>query len=124
MLQPWGKGLLGTTLRYPYEVRDEKAYFDGIAEIQIPKDMLALAEHILETKTANFDASEFHDRYEEAIVAMLNEKKAGIPVPKCPSSDDLRQFGCFRKGGSGSSVVEIKRHAGDAANDDLRWSGV
>ncbi len=43
---------------------------------------------------------------------------------ECPSSDDLRQFGCFRKGGSGSSVVEIKRHAGDAANDDLRWSGV
>src|SRR5450755_711258 len=41
---------------------------------------------------------------------------------RCPSSDDLRQFGCFRKGGSGSSVVEIKRHAGDAANDDLRWS--
>ena len=45
-------------------------------------------------------------------------------VATCPSSDDLRQFGCFRKGGSGSSVVEIKRHAGDAANDDLRWSGV
>ena len=43
---------------------------------------------------------------------------------KCPSSDDLRQIGCFRKGGSGSSVVEIMRHAGDAANDDLRWSGV
>jgi hypothetical protein len=42
----------------------------------------------------------------------------------CPSSDDLRQFGCFQEGGSGSSVVEIKRHAGDAANDDLRWSGV
>jgi DNA end-binding protein Ku len=82
MLQPWGKGLLGTTLRYPYEVRDEKAYFDDIAEIQIPKDMLALAEHILETKAADFDASEFHDRYEEAIVAMLNEKKAGMPVPK------------------------------------------
>jgi hypothetical protein len=45
-------------------------------------------------------------------------------LSRCPSSDDLRQFGCFRKGGSGSSVVEIKRHAGDAANDDLRWSGV
>jgi DNA end-binding protein Ku len=80
MLQPWGKGLLGTTLRYPYEVRDEAAYFDGISEIKIPNDMLALAEHILETKTAKFDASHFHDRYEEAIVAMLNEKKAGMPV--------------------------------------------
>ena len=82
MLQPWGKGLLGATLRYPYEVRNEEIYFDGIGEVKIPKDMLALAEHILETKTAKFDPSKFHDRYEEAIVAMLNEKKAGLPVPK------------------------------------------
>jgi DNA end-binding protein Ku len=82
MLQPWGKGLLGTTLRYPYEVRNEEIYFDGIDEIKIPKDMLSLAEHILETKAAKFNALEFHDRYEEAIVAMLNEKKAGMPVSR------------------------------------------
>jgi DNA end-binding protein Ku len=82
MLQPWGKGLLGTTLRYPYEVRDEKAYFEDIAEIRIPKDMLALAEHILESKAAKFDSSKFHDRYEAAIVALINEKKAGLPVSK------------------------------------------
>jgi DNA end-binding protein Ku len=82
MLQPRGKGLLGATLRYPYEVRDEAIYFNDIAEIQIPKDMLALAEHILESKAASFDPSKFHDRYEEAVVAMLNEKKAGMPVAK------------------------------------------
>jgi DNA end-binding protein Ku len=82
MLQPWGKGLLGTTLRYPYEVRNEEAYFDDIGEIRIPKDMLSLAEHILETKTAKFDPTQFHDRYEAAIVAMLEEKKAGMPVSK------------------------------------------
>ncbi len=82
MLQPRGKGLLGTTLRYPYEVRDEEIYFGDIGEVKIPNDMLALAEHILETKAAKFDASNFHDRYEEAIVAMLNEKKAGMPVSK------------------------------------------
>jgi DNA end-binding protein Ku len=82
MLQPWGRGLLGTTLRYPYEVRNEEIYFDSIGEVKIPKDMLTLAEHILESKAAKFDASEFHDRYEEAIVAMLNEKKAGMPAPK------------------------------------------
>src|SRR5208337_1412067 len=80
MLQPWGKGLLGTTLRFPYEVRGEEAYFDGIGDVQIPKDMLALAEHILDSKAASFDSSKFHDRCEEAIVAMLNEKKAGLPV--------------------------------------------
>jgi DNA end-binding protein Ku len=82
MLQPRGKGLLGATLRYPYEVRDEAIYFNDIAEIEIPKDMLALAEHILESKAASFDPSKFHDRYEEAIVTMLNEKKAGLPVAK------------------------------------------
>ncbi len=80
MLQPWGKGLLGTTLRYPYELRDADAYFEDIPEVQIPQDMLALAEHILDSKAADFDGSKFHDRYEAAIVAMLNEKKAGLPV--------------------------------------------
>ncbi len=82
MLQPRGKGLLGATLRYPYEVRDEGIYFGDIGEVQIPKDMLALAEHILESKAAAFDPSKFHDRYEEAVVAMLSEKRAGMPVAK------------------------------------------
>ena len=82
MLQPRGKGLLGATLRYPYEVRDEAIYFGDIGDIQIPKDMLALAEHILESKAATFDPTLFHDRYEEAVVAMLNEKRAGMPIPK------------------------------------------
>jgi DNA end-binding protein Ku len=82
MLQPRGKGLLGATLRYPYEVRDEEIYFGDIGDIKIPKDMLALAEHILESKAATFDPTLFHDRYEEAIVAMLNEKRAGMPIPK------------------------------------------
>ena len=89
MLQPWGKGLLGTTLRYPYEVRDEKAYFDDIAEIQIPKDMLALAEHILETKAADFDASEFHDRYEEAIVPCSTKRRRGCQFPSSARSRGL-----------------------------------
>ena len=82
MLQPRGKGLLGATLRYPYEVRDEAIYFGDIGDIQIPKDMLALAEHILESKAATFDPTLFHDRYEEAIVTMLNGKRAGMPIPK------------------------------------------
>jgi DNA end-binding protein Ku len=82
MLQPRGSGLLGTTLRSPYEVRDEEIYFGDIAEVKIQKDMLALAEHILESKAAKFDSSKFHDRYEAAIVEMINEKKAGLPVSK------------------------------------------
>lgn len=79
MLQPWGKGLLGTTLRYPYEVRDAALYFDELPDIAIPKDMLQLAEHILDSKTAEFDPSKFQDRYEDAVVEMIRSKRAGMP---------------------------------------------
>ena len=43
-IEPLGKGLLGTTLRYPYELRDEDDYFDDIKNPKISKDMIELAE--------------------------------------------------------------------------------
>jgi non-homologous end joining protein Ku len=49
MLQPWDKGLMGTTLRYPYEIRDAKEYFDDISNVKVAPDMLKLAEHILQS---------------------------------------------------------------------------
>ena len=82
MLEPWDKGVVGTTLRYPYEVRDTKEYFDEIPDIKIAPDMLKLAEHILETKEGDFDPSQFVDHYEEAVVEMLKKKQAGIPAPR------------------------------------------
>lgn len=80
MLQAWNKGLLGTTLRYPYEVRDESVYFGDLPDIEVPKDMLDLAEHILDSRAADFDPSQFQDRYEDAIVAMIRSKQAGMPM--------------------------------------------
>ena len=54
-LEARGKGLFGITLRYPYEVRKEADYFDDIPDEKIPKDMLDLAAHIVETKAGHFD---------------------------------------------------------------------
>jgi hypothetical protein len=68
MLQPWDKGLMGTTLRYPYEIRDAKEYFDDIPNVKVAPDMLKLAEHILQSKKADFDPSQFVDHYEDAVV--------------------------------------------------------
>jgi DNA end-binding protein Ku len=82
MLQPWNKGLMGTTLRYPYEIRDAKEYFDDIPNVKVAPDMLKLAEHILQSKKADFDPSQFVDHYEEAVVDMLKKKQAGIPAPR------------------------------------------
>jgi DNA end-binding protein Ku len=79
-LEPFGKGLLGTTLRYPYEVRKAEEYFEDIRDIKVPGEMLKLAEHILETKSGDFDPSQFKDRYEEALVELLRDKQTHMPV--------------------------------------------
>ena len=82
MLQPWDKGLLASTLRYPYEIRDAKEYFGDIPDVKVEPDMLELAEHILRSKATDFDPSQFVDRYEEAMVEMLKKKQAGLPVSR------------------------------------------
>ena len=66
-LEPRGKGLMGTLLRYPYEVRDEKDYFADIPNIKIDKEMLDLAKHIVQTKSGHFDPEKFEDHYEKAL---------------------------------------------------------
>jgi Ku protein len=79
-IEPLGKGLLGTTLRYPYELRDEDEYFEGIGNPKISKDMIELASHILDTKAAHFDPSKFKDEYESALKTLVRRKAAGKPV--------------------------------------------
>jgi DNA end-binding protein Ku len=79
-IEPLGKGLLGTTLRYPHELRDEDEYFDGIKNPKISKDMIELASHILDTKAAHFDPSKFKDQYENALKTLVKRKAAGKPV--------------------------------------------
>src|SRR6202042_2531436 len=79
-IEPLGKGLLGTTLRYPYELRDEGEYFDDIKNPKISKDMIELAGHILKTKAAHFDPSKFKDEYEDALKALVKRKAVGKPV--------------------------------------------
>jgi DNA end-binding protein Ku len=79
-IEPLGKGLLGTTLRYPYELRDEDEYFDGVKNPKITKDMVQLASHILDSKAEHFDPSRFKDEYENALKALVKRKAAGKPV--------------------------------------------
>jgi Ku protein len=79
-LKPLGKGLLGTTLRYPYEVRDEGDYFDDIPSPRVSKDMVDLAAHILNTKASKFDPHKFKDKYENALKALVKRKASGKTI--------------------------------------------
>jgi DNA end-binding protein Ku len=79
-LETRGRGLLGMTLRYPYEVRDEQPYFEDIPELKLPKDMMDLASHIVSNKSGHFDPSHFEDRFENALVDLLKKKQAGEKI--------------------------------------------
>lgn len=79
-IEPLGKGLLATTLRYAYEVRNEEDFFADIKTPKISKDMVELAAHILDSKAANFDASKFEDEYENALKALVKQKASGKTI--------------------------------------------
>jgi DNA end-binding protein Ku len=82
-LEPYDKGLLGTTLRYPYEVRNAADYFGDLPALTLTPDLLSLAEHIVDSKAGGFDPALFCDRYEEALLAHLKAKQAGaVQQPK------------------------------------------
>lgn len=77
LLEPLGKGIQATVLRYPYEVRGEQSYFDSLPDLKLPAEMKKLAGHIIETKAADFDPSQFDDRYEKAVVDLIQSKQSG-----------------------------------------------
>jgi DNA end-binding protein Ku len=79
-LEAMDKGLIGTLLRYPYEVRDPAEYFDEIQDVKVTKDMLDLARHIVEQKAGRFEPGKFEDQYETALVDLINQKRAGKPI--------------------------------------------
>lgn len=79
-LEPLESGLMGTLLRYPYEVRSEKEYFDDIQDVKLTKDMLDLAKHIVEKKSGAFEPELFEDHYETALIDLINKKRSGAPI--------------------------------------------
>lgn len=90
MLQPRDKGMLATTLRYPYEVRSGAEIFDEIGESRLPAEMLDIAQEIINRMSGHFEPDTFTDRYEEAVVAMLKAKQQGqtftVPEPNQPAN--------------------------------------
>ena len=79
-LEARDKGMLGVTLRYPYEVRKQDEYFADIKEEKVPKDMLDLALHIVNTKRAEFNPEAFEDQYEDALKTLIEKKAKGEKI--------------------------------------------
>lgn len=87
-LEARGNGMMGMLLRYPYEIRDAKDYFDDIPRVKITKDMMDMAKHIVEKKRGHFAPEKFEDHYERALKDLIAKKSRGqkIQVPETPPS--------------------------------------
>ena len=90
-LEARDNGMLGITLRYPYEVRKQAEYFGEIPDEKVPKDMLDLALHIVETKRGDFEPEKFEDQYEGALRELIEKKAKGekIERPKQPARSNV-----------------------------------
>ena len=112
-IEPLGKGLLGTTLRYPYELRDETDYFDDIKTPKITRDLVELAGHILDSKAAHFDPSKFKDEYEDALKALVRRKAAGktieAPEPEKRPSNVVNLMDALKQSLKGGSATKRDR---------------
>ena len=109
-LEPLDKGLMGTLLRYPYEVRSEDEYFDEIQDVKVTKDMLDLARHIVNQKSGHFEPGKFEDQYETALVDLINQKRSGKPItPKDrPRGDNVVDLMEALKRSVGGAAAETK----------------
>lgn len=74
LIEPYGKGLLATLLRYQDEVRSPTAYFEDMPDGNPTDEMRSLAEELIARSTRKFDPSKFEDRYEEALIALVKGK--------------------------------------------------
>jgi Ku protein len=112
-LEPLGKGILGTTLRYDYEVRDEKPYFADVPSPRASQEMVKLAQHILETKAGRFDAGKFKDEYELALRRLVKRKASGKaiepPEPKEDRGNVVDLMEALRQSIKGSGGSQSKR---------------
>jgi DNA end-binding protein Ku len=118
MLQPRDKGIMGTTLRYAYEVRNSSAYFEDIPAVDLPKEMIDLASHIIDMKKGHFDPARFEDRYQDALVELIKAKQAGRPAPapvEQPRSNVVNLMEALRR-----SVEATKPQAHEAPKSERR----
>jgi DNA end-binding protein Ku len=123
LLAPRGKGLMATALRYKTDVRSEKNYFDDIEDIKVPADMLKLAVQILESKKGHFDPSKFEDRYETALMQLIEAKRAGKKPPVISEerpSNVINLMDALRRSARGGTAAGGKKAAARKGNGRKR----
>lgn len=111
-VRPCGDGLLMETLYYADEVRSAEPLFASIEDDPADEDLLSVAAQLIDRKTAPFDPSAFKDRYDIALRALIDAKKANLKTPRTTVADGGERP-------KGANVVDLMQ----ALQDSLKADG-
>jgi DNA end-binding protein Ku len=84
-LEPRGRGIVATSLHFANEVNAADGYFAEIPDLDLSKEMLELAKHIIHKMSGKFAPDQFEDRYENALIELIRSKQKGLPVKPQPT---------------------------------------
>lgn len=79
-IEPRESGLLATTLRMHDEVINTAEALGDIPHAKADKQMIDIAERIIAQQEGPFDPKMFTDRYEDALHALIEEKRRGHKI--------------------------------------------
>jgi DNA end-binding protein Ku len=127
-LRPRSKGMVGTTLLYPYELKKEAPLFAEIPNIKIDREMLGMAHQIMKGKQGHFQPEKFEDRYETALRELVAKKQKGAVIhseaPAKAATNVVNLMDALRKslaeGGGAASAKKSAPGKSKAKQDDLR----
>ena len=114
-----GRGMVMETLRYADEVHKAASYFREIGDTKPDDDLLDLAQTLIDKKTGAFDASDFHDRYVDALKELIEEKRKGKTIKieddkaADPRGSNVVDLMAALKKSLGSSAAAAKPDAAD-----------
>jgi DNA end-binding protein Ku len=127
-LRPRGKGMVGTTLLYPYEVKKEAPLFVEVPDIKIDREMLGMAHQLIKSKQGHFEPQKFEDRYEAALRDLIAKKQKGATIhtaaPAKAATNVVNLMDALRKsladGGGAAGAKKSATGKSKAKPDDLR----
>lgn len=109
-IRAFDKGLMMETLRYADEVKKPEQAFDGITKKTPDKDLVDLAQELIEKKAADFHPEKFKDTYTVALKELIEAKLEKRP-PKAieetpPASNVINLMDALKRSVKGGAAAE------------------
>ena len=123
-IRAFDKGLMMETVRYADEVRKPEQAFDGLARKSPDKDLVDLAQELIEKKASDFQPEKFKDTYTVALKELIEAKLEKRP-PKAieeapPASNVINLMDALKRSVKGGAATSERTSNGNGKKGAAR----